>query len=91
MGIDSLPNGHNTMAVMFEVYYRSPADERREAELTCAVEKLGGRLDFREAADRPDGSVILTYEFAEQSRAEAAASALRARGEHVEGPQDYGA
>jgi hypothetical protein len=79
------------MSVMFEVYYRPPADERREEDLTRAVEALGGRLDFRETADRPGGPIVLTYEFAERDRAEAAARALRARGEHVEGPQDYGA
>src|SRR5437870_3844381 len=36
--------GSLTMSVMFEVYYRSPADERREWELTREVVSLGGRL-----------------------------------------------
>lgn len=79
------------MAAMFEVYYRSPANEPRERELAALVETLGGRLDYREPADRPNGPIILTYEFADRSRAEEAAQLLRARGEHVEGPQDYAA
>lgn len=78
------------MAVMFEVYYRSPADERREQDLTRAIEALGGRLDFREDPDRPGGPIVLTYEFDDWGRAEAAAHDLRGRGEHVEGPQQYG-
>jgi len=79
------------MSVMFEVYYHSPVDTRREERLTQTVEALGGRLDYREVAERPGGPVVLTYEFAERERAIEAAGALRAKGEHVEGPQDYGA
>ena len=77
------------MSVMFEVYYRSPADDRRESDLCQTLATFGGRLDFRETAERPDGSIVLTYEFEDRERAEAAARALRSRGEHVEGPQEY--
>jgi len=79
------------MTVMFEVYYRSPADECRERDLAALVETLGGRLDCREPAERVDGPIVLTYEFDDRSRAEEAARILRDRGEHVEGPQDYAA
>ena len=79
------------MSIMFEVYYRAPADERREQDLTQAVEALGGRLDFREVEQRPGGPIVLTYEFEDPDRAEAAAQVLRSRGEHVEGPQEYSA
>jgi hypothetical protein len=37
-----------------------------------------------------EGPIILTFEFASQAVAEEAAAALRADGEHVEGPCDYG-
>ncbi len=79
------------MSYMFEVYYRAPADPTREAALTERVSRLGGRLDYREAPDdgRP-GGVCLTFEFHDIDRARAAAEALRAQGEHVEGPADYG-
>ncbi|MBY0512316.1 MAG: hypothetical protein K2P78_00205 [Gemmataceae bacterium] len=79
------------MSVMFEVYYRSPEDAGREDDFTRTVEAHGGRLDYREVADRPGGPVVLTYGFAERDGAEAAARDLRGRGVHVEGPQDYGA
>jgi hypothetical protein len=73
---------------MFEVYYRPPVDARREAGLTELVTGMGGRLTFREFPE-PRG-VCLTYEFDDHEQAETAAAALRARGEHVEGPMDYG-
>ena len=77
------------MSYMFEVYYRRPADPRREAALTSRVSSLGGRLSYREAPEGKEG-VCLTYEFDEPDRAEAAAQLLREQGEHVEGPVDYG-
>lgn len=48
-------------------------------------------LDFREPpqSDGPQ-TVVLTYEFAELDRADAAAKDLRAFREHVEGPYPYG-
>jgi|1186.fasta_scaffold805243_2 hypothetical protein len=78
------------MSFMFEVYYRPPTDARREAALTERVANLGGRLTFREAAEDGRRGVCLTYEFDGQLQAETAAAALRAQGEHVEGPVDYG-
>jgi hypothetical protein len=78
------------VSVMFEVYYRPPADARREATLTERVANLGGRLSFREVPESGTRGVCLTYEFDEPDRAAAAAEALRAQGEHVEGPMDYG-
>ena len=79
------------MSFMFEVYYRPPADSKRESELNSCVAKLGGRLDFREesAMDQGAGSICLTFEFDRLDQAEAAAKTLHERGEHVEGPQEY--
>lgn len=79
------------MSVMFEVYYRSPADACRERDLATFIETLGGRLDYREPAEQADGPIVLTYEFPDRLRAAEAVGMLRARGEHVEGPQDYAA
>lgn len=75
---------------MFEVYYLPPSDPAREERVTDVVARHGGRLDFREAPE-VDGThnVCLTYEFAELSRAEAAAGKLQAAGEYVEGPYQY--
>ena len=79
------------MSYMFEVYYRPPADAAKEAALTERVSRLGGRLDYREAPDEgKPSSVCLTFEFNDIDRARAAAEALRAQGEYVEGPVDYG-
>lgn len=77
------------MSAMFEVYYRSPTNATRERELASIIEPLGGRLDYREADERSSGPIVLTYEFADRNQAEEAARMHRARGEHVEGPQDY--
>jgi hypothetical protein len=79
------------MSFMFEVYYRRPVDGRKEAALTTRVSSLGGRLSYREAPEgQASGSICLTYEFEDREKAEAAAQSLRAQGEHVEGPVDYG-
>ena len=80
------------MAYMFEVYYKAPADPKKEESLRDRICKLGGRLDYREEPQDNDfASVTLTYEFDRLEQAEAAAESLRRQGEHVEGPQDYGA
>jgi hypothetical protein len=77
---------------MFEVYYKAPADPKKEAALLQRIAPLGGRLDFREEPqDDTAASVCLTYEFDRLEQAEKAAEALRRQGEHVEGPQDYAA
>ncbi|HBI43162.1 MAG TPA: hypothetical protein DDY78_09950 [Planctomycetales bacterium] len=93
------------MAYMFEVYYKTPPDTKKEAAISERVSKLGGRPDYREEPD-PDNdwesdeevqtntgawdTVTLTYEFDHLEQAEEAAEFLRREGEHVEGPQDYG-
>ncbi len=79
------------MSYMFEVLYKSPSDPRRETEISEAVGQFGGNLTCREDPDLIGaGPVCLTYEFVDARVAEQAASCLRSRGEHVEGPVDYG-
>jgi hypothetical protein len=79
------------MSFMFEVYYRPPADPRKEAELTARVERLGGHRSYREApAADGGGGVCLTDELDDRDQAGLAAEALRKQGEHVEGPVDHG-
>ena len=79
------------MSYMFEVLYRSPSDSRREADISDSVGQFGGHLTCREEPDiMGAGPVCLTYEFDDLRVAEQAASRLRARGEHVEGPVTYG-
>jgi hypothetical protein len=78
------------MSFMFEVYYRSPVDPRKEAKLTEQVASLGGQLTCHEPPDDNYWAVVLTYEFDDWDQAEAAAGVLRTQGEHVEGPMDYG-
>ncbi len=79
------------MSYMFEVLYKSPSDARREATISEYVAPFGGNLTCREEPDVIGiGPVCLTYEFDDLGVAEQAASRLRSRGEHVEGPVDYG-
>lgn len=83
--------GVETMSFMFEVLYKSPPDARREAVISEQVGQLGGRLTYREGPDPAGfGPICLTYEFKGLQEAQEAASRLRADGEHVEGPMDYG-
>jgi hypothetical protein len=79
------------MSFVFEVYYKPPVDGTREAAASAQASRFGGHLDFREESQRPgEGAICLTYEFDDFAQAEAAAELLRQRGEHVEGPVDYG-
>lgn len=79
------------MSFMFEVYYKSPADPAKDEVITDVVSRLGGSLSFREVSCASDTeAVCLTYEFDELDSARTAADSLRLRGEHVEGPVDYG-
>jgi hypothetical protein len=78
------------MSVMFEVFYKAPADTSFENGIAKTVESLRGRLDFREPAEWLGGPIVLTFEFDDWVSAEQAVSTLRAQGIHVEGPQDYG-
>ena len=77
------------MTFMFELYYRAPEDEPREAGIIAEVTAAGGRLDFREPAEKPDGSICLTFEFESRELAESVAESLRKQGEHIEGVSDY--
>jgi hypothetical protein len=79
------------MSFMFEVYYKPPADPAKDEGITKVVSRLGGSLSFKElSCARDTGAVCLTYEFDELDSARRAADSLRLRGEHVEGPMDYG-
>jgi hypothetical protein len=79
------------MSFMFEVYYKLPADPAKDELITGVVSRLGGSLGFREVSCARGTEVIcLTYEFDELDSARTAADSLRLRGEHVEGPVDYG-
>src|SRR5262245_51918230 len=40
--------GAATMSVMFEVYYKLPADPKKESALSVSVSRFGGRLTYRE-------------------------------------------
>jgi hypothetical protein len=76
---------------MFEVFYKSPPDPRRELVISERVSQLGGRLTYREEpVEGNSAPVCLTYEFNGYEQAEKAALQLRSQGEHVEGPMDYG-
>ena len=79
------------MSVILEVYYRPPADDRKEAALMARVARLGGRLSFHEVPEtNGDHGICLTYEFDDLNLAQIAAQTLREQGEHVEGPSEYG-
>jgi hypothetical protein len=79
------------MSYMFEVLYKSPPDSRREHAISESLGEFGGNLTCREEPDAIGvGPVCLTYEFEDLQVAQKAASWLRSRGEHVEGPVDYG-
>ena len=79
------------MSFMFEVMYKSPKDMGREAAISESVGQHGGNLTCREEPDViGSGPVCLTFEFDNLLVAEQAAACLRSRGEHVEGPVDYG-
>ena len=79
------------MSFMIEVLYKPPSDQQRESAIFDSVGQFGGRLDYREEPDKAGaGPVCLTYEFDDFEVADRAASSLRARGESVKGPFDYG-
>lgn len=80
------------MSFKVEVLYRSPPDSGREERIAVTIATQGGKLTFREEPMSGDGpqAICLTCEFPDLASAEAAASALRKCGEHVEGPVDYG-
>ncbi|MGC3990223.1 MAG: hypothetical protein QM796_11185 [Chthoniobacteraceae bacterium] len=77
------------MSFAFDFYYRSPEDMNREEQVIAEVASGGGRLDFREPADRVGGPICLTFDFESRTQAETIAAALQTRGEHVEGVYDY--
>ena len=77
------------MSYMLEIFYRAPADERRERRLNACAASHGGRLDYREPPQTPGGPICLTFEFDGLEQAQAAAGCLRGEGQHVEGPCAY--
>lgn len=76
------------MSVMIEIYYGKPADSQREAVIAECVANLEGKVTYREDDNRD--TICLTAEFISWEKAEAASATLRAEGEHVEGPSNYG-
>ena len=77
------------MSFALDIYYAAPEDAAREAKITAEAHAAGGRFDFRDLPSAHSNAICLTFEFTGLSSAESAASILRARGEHVEGPYDY--
>jgi hypothetical protein len=68
-----------------------PAVPSKEADLAQRLAALGGRLDYRKAAEGGVyGAVCLTFEFDGRADAQAATRVLSEQGKHVEGPVDYG-
>ena len=57
------------MSFAFDFYYRSPEDTKREARVIAEVVSGGGRLDFREPANRVDGPICLTFDFESRTQA----------------------
>ena len=79
------------MSYNIEVIYRAPVDVVREHRITDTAKAHCGELAYREEPNAgPSQSVCLTYEFHAFDSAANAASELRIRGEHVEGPSNYG-
>ena len=80
------------MSWAFEIYYKRPADAAREESIANRVAQFGGRLQHREETSDPGvaDNVCLTFEFGDQVHADQAASDLLQKGEHIEGPFDYG-
>lgn len=76
------------MTVMIEIYYHKPSDPQREAVIGQCLANLEGKVTYRE--DDSSDTICLTAEFNSWGKAQAACTALRAKGEHVEGPSDYG-
>jgi hypothetical protein len=77
------------MSFMFEVYYRAPTDNEREARITAEVKAAGGWFNYRELPTEHSQAIVLTFEFNNRVVAGKLADSLRARGEHVEGPANY--
>ena len=75
------------MSVMIEIYYHKPADSQREALISKRLADHKGKVTYRE--DDSGETICLTAEFTTWENADAATTAFRAAGEHVEGPSDY--
>lgn len=76
------------MCTMLEIYYKKPEDTDREFRIAEIVKNWNGQITYREADDPT--TVCLTIEFATRENANAATDLLRKKGEHIEGPMDYG-
>lgn len=74
---------------MFEVYYLTPVNSEKEANISKCVSSFGGWLDYREEPNSTQSAVCLTYEFNNLKQAELSASELRGQGEYIEGPYLY--
>ncbi len=79
------------MLFMFDVYYKSSPDPRREERIAELVSRRGGSLTYREAPPETGTQTIcLTYEFDRLEAAQAVVASLLQQGEHVAGPADTG-
>ena len=80
------------MSTIIEVYCPHPVDPSHEMGLKEQMTALGGRFHFREenAIAAVSEHVCLTFEFNNWEDSDHAAGILRAQGEHVEGPCEYG-
>ena len=77
------------MTFMCEVFHSFPVASEKERAFYGIVQQFGGKLQFREES-RNLNTVVLTCEFETLPEAESATEMIRALGEHVEGPMDYG-
>ncbi|HVX12337.1 MAG TPA: hypothetical protein VHC22_14235 [Pirellulales bacterium] len=73
---------------MIEIYYSKPVDSQRETSISERLAGYEGKVTYRE--DDSHDTICLTAEFNTWENAQAATTALRLAGEHVEGPSDYG-
>ena len=78
------------MSFAIDIYYAAPEDTAREARIGAQAVASGGHFDWRDLPTEHSRSICLTFDFPGLAAAESAAVAIRAQGEHVEGPYDYG-
>ena len=78
------------MSFAIDIYYAAPEDTAREARISEQAVAAGGQFDWRDLPTAHSRSICLTFDFPSSAAAESAAIAIRAHGEHVEGPYDYG-
>jgi len=76
------------MSIMIEVYYKQPESIEHEQKILSCVSDHQGGITCREGGKV--SPVCLTIEFPNWESADHASLRLKAMGEHVEGPMDYG-